>query len=52
VDIRARVGMAIAALWQNKVLMRRIIRLSTKIKILNYYVFSVLNLRMRELDLE
>jgi exonuclease III len=42
-DIRARVGMATAAFWQNKELMRRNIRLSTKMKILNCYVFSVLN---------
>jgi hypothetical protein len=35
--------MATAAFWQNKELMRRNIRLSTKIKILNCYVFSVLN---------
>src|SRR6184192_469847 len=42
-DIRARVGMAKAAFWQNKELMRRNIRLSTKMKILNCYVFSVLN---------
>jgi exonuclease III len=42
-DIRTRVGMAKAAFWQNKELMRRNIRLKTKIKILNCYVFSVLN---------
>src|SRR3989441_2670099 len=42
-DIRARVGMAKAVFWQNKELMRRNIRLSTKMKILNCYVFSVLN---------
>src|SRR2546425_13196291 len=35
-DIRARVGMAKADLWQKK-LMRRNIRLSTKMKILNCY---------------
>src|SRR3989442_5378491 len=33
--IRARVGMAKAAFWQNKELMRSNIRLSTKMKILN-----------------
>ena len=38
-DIRARVGMATAAFWQNKELMRRNIRLGTKIKILDCYVF-------------
>src|SRR5213082_3284109 len=37
VDIKARIGMAKAAFWQNKELMRRNIRLSTKIKILNCY---------------
>src|SRR2546425_829248 len=42
-DTRARVGMAKAAFWQNKELMRRNIRLSTKMKILNCYVFSVLD---------
>src|SRR5207247_598101 len=43
-DIRARVGMAKAAsFWQNKELMRSNIRLSTKMKILNCYVFSVLD---------
>src|SRR5207247_10144148 len=42
-DIRARVGMAQAAVWQNKELMRRNIRFSTKMKILNCYVFSILN---------
>ena len=41
-DVRARVGMAKAAFWQNKELMKRNIRFSTKIKILNCYVFSVL----------
>src|SRR2546425_5833555 len=42
-DITARVGMAEAAFWQNKELMRSNIRLSTKMKILNCYVFSVLD---------
>src|SRR2546425_5223345 len=42
-DIRARVGMAKAAFWQNKELMRSNIRISTKMKILNCYVFSVLD---------
>src|SRR5437867_8205094 len=42
-DIRARVGMTKAAFWQNKELMRRNIRFSTKMKILNCYVCSVLN---------
>src|SRR3989442_8494395 len=35
--------MAKAAFWQNKVLMRSNIRPSTKIKILNCYVFSMLD---------
>ena len=43
VDRRARVGMAKAAFWQNKELMRGNIRFSTKLKILNCYVFSILN---------
>lgn len=43
VDIKARVGMAKAAFWQNKELMRGNIRFSTKLKILNCYVFSILN---------
>jgi hypothetical protein len=42
-DIRARIGMAKAAFWQNKEIMRRNIRFNTKKKILNCYVFSVLN---------
>ena len=42
-DIRARVGMAKAAFWQNKELLRSNIKLSTKIKMLNCYVFSVLD---------
>jgi hypothetical protein len=42
-DIRARVGMAVADLWQNKTLLRRNYRLSIKIKILTSYVFSVFN---------
>src|ERR1051325_113249 len=40
-DIRARVGMARAAFWQHKEVMRGNIRLSTKLKILNSYVFSI-----------
>src|SRR6267154_3621014 len=43
VDIKGRVAMAKGAFWNNKELMRRNIRLSTKMKILNYYVFSVLS---------
>src|SRR6185436_540883 len=42
-DIKARVRLAKAAFWQNKELMRRNIRFKTKLKILNTYVFSVLN---------
>src|SRR6267154_2570822 len=41
--IRTRVGMAKAAFWQNKELMRRNIRFKTKMKILNCFVFSILN---------
>ena len=43
VDIKARVAMAKGAFWNNKELMRRNTRLSTKMKILNCYVFSVFN---------
>src|SRR5207248_1510472 len=43
VDIKARIGIAKAALWQNKELMKRNIRFSTKIKVLNCYVFSIFN---------
>ena len=42
-DIRARIGMAKAAFWQNKEIMRRNVRLQTKKMILNCQVFSVLN---------
>ena len=42
-EIAARVAMAKTAFWQNKELMRRNIREQTKLKILNCYVFSVLN---------
>ena len=37
--------MAKAAFWQNKELMRRNIRFKTKMKILNCFVFSILNYR-------
>ena len=50
-DIRARVGIAKAAFWQNKELMRRNIRFKTKLKILNCYVFAVLNYGWKGLDL-
>ena len=36
-------GLAKAAFWQNKELMRRNIRFKTKLNILNTYVFSVVN---------
>ena len=39
-DIKARVGMARAAFWKNKEILRRNIRLSTKMKILNSQIFS------------
>src|SRR5206468_12915994 len=38
-DIRARVGMAKVVFWQNKELTRRNIRFSTKMNILNCYIF-------------
>src|SRR2546425_11355542 len=38
-DTSANVGMAKAAFWQNKELLRSNIKLSTKMKILNCYVF-------------
>ena len=43
VDIRARVTMAKGPFWNNKELMRRNVRLSTKMTILNCYVFSAIN---------
>jgi len=43
IDITARIGMAKASFWQNKELMRRNIRFKTKLRVLNSYVFSVLN---------
>jgi KaiC/GvpD/RAD55 family RecA-like ATPase len=42
-DIEARIGMTKTAFWQNKELMRRNIRFQTKFKLLNCYVFSVIN---------
>ena len=42
-DIRARFRMAKAAFWLNKKLMRSNIRLSTKMKIMICYAFSVLD---------
>ena len=42
-DIRARVDLANATFGKNKELIRRNIRFKTKLKILNTYVFSVLN---------
>ena len=42
-DIRARVGLAEAVFWQNKEVMRCNISFKTKLKILNCYVFTVLN---------
>ena len=44
-DIRARVGMAKAAFWQNKEVMRGNFHLSTKLKILNSYVFLIASYR-------
>ena len=42
-DIRASVGMAMASFCQNKELMRRNISFKTKMRVLNTYVFSMLN---------
>ena len=42
-EIRTRIGMAKAAFWQNKEVMRGNIRFCTKMMILNCYVFCVLN---------
>src|SRR3989441_12234748 len=42
-DIRARVETAKAVFWQNRELLTSSIRLSTKMKILNCHVFSVLD---------
>ena len=42
-DTRTRVGMAKATFWRNKELMRRNIRFSTMMKILNCFAFSILN---------
>ena len=42
-ELKARIRMAKAAFWQNKEIMRRNIRFDTKNKIINCYVFSVLN---------
>ena len=42
-EIRTRIGMAKAACWQNKAIMRGNIRFCTKMKTLNCYVFSVLD---------
>ena len=42
-EVKIRIGMAKAAFWQNKEIMRRNLTFSTKKKILNCYVFSVLN---------
>ena len=42
-ELKARIGMAKAAFWQNKEVMRRNVRFGTKKKIIDCYVFSVLN---------
>ena len=42
-EIRTRIGMAKAAFWQNKEITRRNVRFCTKKKILDCYVFSILN---------
>ena len=38
-----RIAMAKAVFWQNKKIMRRNVKMKTKMKILNCYIFSVLN---------
>ena len=43
VEIRARIAMAKAAFWQHKEIMRGNIAVETKKRILNCYIFSVLN---------
>ena len=42
-EVTTRIAMAKTAFWQNKEIMRRNVRHETKLKILNCYVFSVLN---------
>ena len=42
-EIITRIAMAKAAFWQNKEIMKRNVRHETKLKLLNCYVFSVLN---------
>ena len=42
-EIKTRIAMAREAFWKNKELLRRHIRPRTKLKILNCYVFSILN---------
>ena len=43
VDIRARIGMTKEDFWKNKEPMRRDVKFHTKLKILDWYVFSVLS---------
>ena len=42
-ELKARIGMAKAAFWKNKEVMRRNVRFDAKNKIIDCYVFSVLN---------
>ena len=42
-ELIVRIAMAKTSFWQNKELMRGNIRMETKLKVLNCYVFSVLN---------
>ena len=42
-EIKTRIALAKEAFWKNKEIMRRNIRPQTKMKILNSYVFSILN---------
>src|SRR6478736_9698393 len=42
-EIKTRIALAKAAFWQNREMMRRNVRPQTEMKILNCYVFAVLN---------
>ena len=42
-DLKSRIAMAKVAFWQNKEVMRRNIKPQTKLRLLNCYVYSILN---------
>ena len=42
-ELKVRVGMAKTSFWQNKELMRSNISMKTKLRLLDSYIFSVLN---------